>query len=675
MDNPTLLRLGAAWYPEQWRRDVLLQDLRMMREVGLNAVRVGEFAWARFEPSEGRYETGWMREAMDLAHEHGIAVVLCTPTATPPAWLLKKHPDVGYVSPDGYRHKHGGRQHGDYNNPTFRAYGRGVTEAIARDLGRHPALIAWQTDNELRGHQKVSVSEPALRGWHAWLRARYGEIGALNESWGTDVWSQRYDAFEDVPGPHPLPTYSHNVSLLTNYRRYMSDSVCEFQREQVEIIRRHSGAPITHNSEDSVDEWDLTRDLDFAGTDTYVHGSAPQHVFFRIDCFRCLKRGVPFWTMETGSEGSLFGELNPEGWLACFAAMSYAGGAAGISYWPWRQQRAGAEIDHTAIVSAAGRPTTGSAEVAKVGALRRRLEPILREYRPARAEAAFVRSEYNGHYFFIERVAGLEANFDFRGRLEEEYQTLRSLGLWRDVVYDQAPLDGYRIVFSPYLPYASDDFLARMRAHLEAGGAWVAGPYCGYRERDHTVPTNGELGRLEAMLGITTRYTVRSHAGEVTLSGGLRTKASMSSLVFEPGPEDEVLGTYEHPRLRGQAWGIVRRFGRGRVYLPGSRLEPAARAALYGEILRREGIPCTPLPERVAVFPQEASDGRRAWAIVNWDEKVHDVALPQPGRDLLAEGSSSRATLQMQPFSTAFVAFDAVGGVSRHPSPAPATVA
>ncbi|HEV7299990.1 MAG TPA: beta-galactosidase [Tepidisphaeraceae bacterium] len=662
MAQKPVLRLGAAWYPEQWGRDVLEQDVRLMVQLGINAVRVGEFAWARFEPAEGRFETQWMRDAMDLAHAHDIGVVLCTPTATPPAWLLHTRPELGYVDQSGRQYGHGGRQQADYNNPLFRDYCRCVNEAVAQGLGDHPALIAWQTDNELRGHQKLSLSEPAIAGWHEWLRARYdGDIEALNASWGTEVWSQRYGAFEQVPAPWPLPTYSHSMSLLTNYRRYMNDSVVAFQREQIEVIRKYSYAPITHNSEDSVDEWDLTRELDFAATDTYVDGHHPEHVLYRFDCFRCLKAGTPFWTMETGSEGYLYGELAPAGWLPCFAMMNFASGSHGLSYWPWRQQRAGAEIDHNAIVSVAGRPSSGWHEIEKISKLRQQLEPLLREFRPARAPAAFVRSETNGHFFFVDRVAGLEPNFNFRARLEEEYQTLRRLGLWRDVIYDQAPVTGYRIVFSPYLPHASSDFLQRMREHLENGGAWVAGPYCGYRDRDHTVPTEGELGAVEAMLGFRTKFTLSLGKGTgngITLANGTRAHASMRSIVFDASVDDEVLGTYDHPRLGKAAWGISRPFGKGRIYVLGSRIEPAERAVVYGDILRREGIDLVPTPERVSLFPHTAVDGRKAWAIVNWDAVPHVINLPATGRDMLDDGRRVGTAITVAPFTSAFVIFD-----------------
>ena len=82
-----VLRLGAAWYPEQWPESQWDHDLQLMQDAHMNVVRVGEFAWSTLEPSEGRYELDWLDRAIALAAKHHIGVVIGTPTDAPPAWL------------------------------------------------------------------------------------------------------------------------------------------------------------------------------------------------------------------------------------------------------------------------------------------------------------------------------------------------------------------------------------------------------------------------------------------------------------------------------------------------------------------------------------------------------------------------------------------------------------
>lgn len=659
MPPPTRLRLGSAWYPEHYGQGVQREDLARMRELGFDAVRVGEFAWARFEPEEGRFDTAWMAAAMDLAHAHGIGVILCTPTASAPAWMLHSNPELGYVDPNGYRHGKGGRQAADYCNPQFQERSRAVTEAVARDLGRHPAVIGWQTDNELRGHQKLSLSPSALAGWHRWLERRFGDIEALNRAWGTDVWSNRYLSFDQVPGPHPLPNYCHSHSLLTTYRRYMDDVAVEFQRAQVAIIRRHSAAPISHNSEDSVDEWELTRDLDVAGHDCYVGGRPLADVAMRMDIFRNLKPGRRFWLLETDADGDTADGPYPVGFTANTALLAYASGAELVSYWPWRTNRSGAEIvAHGGILAACGRKTHAWEPAVRTAALRKRLEPLLATFSPAPAQVAFIRSERHGHHYYIDRIAGLEPEFDFRGRLGSHYRTLQEIGAWRDVLHDQAEIAGRRLVVSPYLPYTSTGFLARMRDHLAAGGVWIVGPYTGYLSEHHTNHADRLFGDLEGMLGIDVPFFRPVRGGvRVRLADGTTGEARMHAAVFTPGAEDEVLGTYAGERFEGEAWGLRKRIGGGTVYVLGSELGDEARRNLYRAILAREGVPVHALPDRVLRIPQVDRDGRHAWVLINANRTARRIVLPSTGTDLLT-GEAVGPELDLQGTGQAFVRFD-----------------
>lgn len=658
MDQSPFLHLGSAWYPELGDEASIAEDLARMAELGFNAVRVGDFAWSCFEPEAGRYETGWMLRILDRLHRAGIGAIMCTPTASVPAWMLATHPGIGFVDRDGRRFGAGGRQAADYCNPDFQRLSRGVTEAVAQAFGRHPAVIGWQVDNELGGHQKVSVSPAALAGWAAWLERRYGTIAELNHAWGTDVWSNRYHAFAQVPGPVPLPTYCHNHSLHTEYRRYMNDVAIAFQRQQVEIIRRHSAAPITHNSEDSLDEWDLTRDLDLAAHDCYSRYMPLPSMIHRMDCMRSLKPGRRFWVMETDAEGTIDGQLFPAGWTANVAMLAYASGAEGVSYWPWRNLRTGAEIcGHDGLLYACGRPTTGFEPAKGVSELRRRLDRTLRRFAPAPAPVACIRSERNGHFNYIERIAGLRPNFDYRASLEAHHHDVAGLGAWRDVLYDQAELTGQRVVMSPYLPYTSPDFLARMRAHLDAGGTWVVGPYTGYLTAHHTNHATALLGELEAMLGIETRCFVPITSMPLVMADGLETEALMHAMAFIPRPGDEPLGAYGGDRLSGWCWGIRRQVGRGSVYVLGSEIGAAARRALFRSILIRAGVPLHPMPDRVIRVPQQDDQGRSAWALINTNHTPVRIDLPAAGCDDLT-GARVGRQLDLAGNANAFVVFD-----------------
>ena len=55
---------------------------------GVSLVRMMEFAWALIEPEKGRFDFRLFDRAIGILAERGIDVILGTPTATFPAWLL-----------------------------------------------------------------------------------------------------------------------------------------------------------------------------------------------------------------------------------------------------------------------------------------------------------------------------------------------------------------------------------------------------------------------------------------------------------------------------------------------------------------------------------------------------------------------------------------------------------
>ena len=261
---------GACYYPELWPESDIDRDIAEMKRVGLNVVRLGEFAWSAIEPDEGAVSFDFFARVLDRLHAAGLDVVFCTPTPTPPIWLTHGHPERCFVDAEGRTMMHGARQHASYEHPEVRAACLRVVEALAAALGRHPAIIAWQIDNEFKCHVGEDFSAAAVAHWHRWLERRFGTIDALNAAWGTEIWSERYQRFEQVPAPGRTP-FLHNASLSTAYRMFSRESIADFMDAQSAAIRRHSSAPITHNFGlgFSVNFERMCERLDFASFDDY----------------------------------------------------------------------------------------------------------------------------------------------------------------------------------------------------------------------------------------------------------------------------------------------------------------------------------------------------------------------------------------------------------------------
>ena len=86
--------LGVCYYPEHWPEAMWVEDARRMRALGITFVRIGEFAWSRIEPRRGEFQWGWLDRAFAILGAAGLRIVLGTPTATPPKWLMDEHPEI-----------------------------------------------------------------------------------------------------------------------------------------------------------------------------------------------------------------------------------------------------------------------------------------------------------------------------------------------------------------------------------------------------------------------------------------------------------------------------------------------------------------------------------------------------------------------------------------------------
>ena len=242
--------LGTCYYPEHWPREIWEEDARRMAETGLTWVRIGEFAWSRLEPKPGEYDFGWLDDAIEVLGAAGLKVVLGTPTATPPRWMLDRHPDMLAVDASGNPRRFGSRRHYCFSHEGYRDACAQIVTRLADRYGANPHVAAWQTDNEYGCHDTVlSYSENVRQAFRHWLRARYpgagndGDISALNRAWGNVFWSMEYGGFDEIDLPN-LTVTEPNPSHVLDFRRFSSDQVVRFNRLQAEIIRQRSQAPI-----------------------------------------------------------------------------------------------------------------------------------------------------------------------------------------------------------------------------------------------------------------------------------------------------------------------------------------------------------------------------------------------------------------------------------------------
>jgi beta-galactosidase len=486
------MQLGVCYYPEQWPQSYWEADAARMVEMGLSHVRIAEFAWSCIEPEAGRFDWAWLDMAVQVLSTAGLKIIMCTPTATPPKWLVDSDANLLAIDANGQPKRAGSRRHYCFSSASFRAQSKRITSAVAKRYGKHPAVVAWQTDNEYGCHFTVqSFSLDARNRFRTWLAHRYGSIDQLNAAWGNVFWSQTYASFDEVDPPFQSVTEAH-PALRLDWKRFGSDEVVDFNREQVEIIRRESpGRLVTHNFMGFFTEFDhykVSKDLDVASLDSYPIGftqmfflnDQEKHLWaetghpdipsFHYDLYRGMCAQNKWWVMEQQPGPVNWAHWNPipkDGMVRLWTWQAMAHGCGLVSYFRWRQAPFAQEQMHAGLLAPDSSEAQGATEVKQ---LAQEIQQLKRAF-PAgmnkkQAHVALI-FDYDSIWMSDIQPQGLDYHaLELVFRL---YSTLRSLGLDVDIVSSRADVSGYRLLVVAAQWWIEPALVAQ----LEKGEAYV----------------------------------------------------------------------------------------------------------------------------------------------------------------------------------------------------------
>ena len=509
--------LGVCYYPEHWPEEWWPDDAKKMREVGITYVRVAEFAWSRIEPEAGRFEWGWLDRAIDNLHRHGLRVVMCTPTATPPKWLIELYPDILPVDEQGRVRGFGSRRHYTFSSPDWLRESKRICEIVAQRYGAHPGVAGWQTDNEYGCHETVmSYGKHDLAAFQTWLRLRYQSPQQLNEAWGNVFWSMELSDFAQVTLPNLTVTQANPAAAL-DFRRFSSQQVTKYDATQTEIIRKHApGRWVTHNFMGFFNEFDhfpLGDHLDFASWDSYPLGfversgldeaertrwsetSHPDIAPFHHDLYRGIA-GNKFWVMEQQPGPVNWAPWNPvpkPGMVRLWSWEALAHGAEVVSYFRWRQVPFAQEQMHAGLNRPDRTLSVGGQEASQVG---RELAKLGTLAENTKAHVALV---YSYEADWMTRLERQGKDFVYSDVAFRYYTALRRLGLNVDIVRPGASLADYSCVVVPCLPYISPEAMAAFKG---TKAKIMFGPRSGAKTRDFAISPQLPPGDLQELIAL-----------------------------------------------------------------------------------------------------------------------------------------------------------------------------
>lgn len=662
------IRLGAAYYPEQEPRDRWTQDARLMAEAGISVVRAGEFAWSLLEPGPGSFDFEWLDEALDVFGRAGIDVILGTPTAAPPAWLVDLHPDIRPTRPNGRAHPFGHRRHYCPNNPAFHEATRRVVAALAERYGADGRVIGWQVDNEFGGR---CYCESCRASFREWLRTKHGSLDALNERWGTAFWSQTYTSWnqielpvgEPVPLPRGFLELSPHPGLALDYRRFMSDSYVRYCRLQVEELRKHCvpEQPITHNLRSfffpEIDYHDLSAELDIVSWDNYPQLGWTRHwstAGVSADVMRGFKRSR-VWVLEQ--------QVGPLGWetvssprrgeLRLRSYQVIAHGAGVVSYFRWRTARFGTEQHWHGILDTDGLPNRRYRELVEFAREVETLQPLLGQVEIVSDVA--VLHDYDSR--FALQVQPTNPALDYEKTVQAHYRAVRSLGINVDVVPARSEVSSYRLLVAPSL-YVIDPTLARhLRTFVEEGGVLVLAPRVGVKDRNNAVPEQRLPAWISDLAGVVVSdFASRLDGGSVEFGGDLLEQGTFEGWFEELEPTTaHTLARYREGDFAGSPAVTTNRFGTGRtVYIAGASTTTTL-SHIYRTLAQETGLAVVDVPEEVELMRLQPQRGDGdLWFMLNHADVEQVVPIDAPRRDHLSE-TVWEDQVRLQPFGVALL--------------------
>ena len=662
--------IGSDYYPEHWPRERWREDARLMQAAGLNLVRMAEFAWDRMEPEEGSFDFSWLDEAIQILAEHGIKTVLGTPTATPPAWLMHKHPEIYLVNREGRRASFGSRRHYCPTIEVYHSYTRKIVRKLAEHYASNENVIGYQVDNEFGGSRTRGrcYCNSCHRAFQQWLEAKYRTLSRLNESWGTAFWSQTYSAWEQIPLPWPNEAPA-NPSLELDYYRFISDAWIKYQNLQVEILRNVSpGKFVTHNLMGlfpSIDYRKLGEPLDFVAWDNYPRFSQhldPAAVAMAHDLTRSLKNR-PFWVMEqqSGPAGqNVMGTAPSPGELRLWTLQSIAHGADSIVYFRWRTCRWGAEQYWHGILPHDGKPGHRYAEIKRAAQDMAKLKHLMCSAYPA--QVAVMRS-YDVLWAF--EAQPTSADLDYDQELKSYYRALHSLNVNIDVITPEAEYDKYKVIVAPSLYLTNDDIVQRLEKFVAAGGTLLLSFRSGVKDWENVVHEETLPAHLAGLVG--------ASIADYTSTGRFESPNAPAQLaeVEFVHPEltsyrgtasvwcdilnlesAEALARYHGNFFNGTPAITLNKHGNGSVIYVGTSLNDVAIRELSKWILRTQGLQA-PLgtPTGVEIIERRYNE-KPVLFVLNHNSERATVSIPTAARDILTDQRYNDELL-LDPFDVA----------------------
>lgn len=619
--NTDRLLFGAAYYEEYMPYYRTPQDMELLKKAGMNTIRIGESTWSTWEKADGVFDFSHLHSMLKNAEEHGISVIIGTPTYAVPAWLVKKYPEILPVTHGG-QNLYGHRQNMDITNPDYLFHAERIIRKMLEEIKDYPNIIGFQLDNETKAYD--TCSPYAQKKFVEYLKEKFGTTEAMNQAFGLDYWSNRIDSWEDFPDVRG----TINGSLGAEYERFSRKLVTDFLAWQAAIVREYKRADqfITQNFDYSwtghsfglqseVNQWEAAEALTVAGVDIY-HPSADSLTGKEIAMGGAIAYGIKktnYLLLETQAQGNP-GWLPFKGQLRLQAYSHLACGANSVMYWHFHSIHNSLETYWKGVLSHNLAENETYREAMRIGAEFRNYSSVLKNLKK-KSRAAFLLSNdaLTGLKWFPIANGKLSYNHIFRWLFDACYE----LNLECDILSPaDTNLSDYEVLFVPALYSASEELLSRLNTYVKNGGHLVTTFKTGFCNENLKVYADNQPHLLTECAGMTyDRFTIPAplflkpepetdcgSAGNMSGSVGNAScpagssafpseKAAVSDWIelLEPASAS-VWCRYDHPHYKEYAAVTHNLYGKGSCTYLGCYFDAAALKPLLLRLFKEIGL-------------------------------------------------------------------------------------
>jgi beta-galactosidase len=650
-----LMSIGAYYYPEQWPRSQWERDLNNMGKLGFEFTHFAEFAWTYMEPEEGKFEFGWLDEAIDLAAKAGMKVIMCTPSLCPPAWMGEKYPEIYLVGSDGQRKEHGVRANASLANLRYQALVEQIVLAMAEHYGKDKRIMGWQVDNEPLATPDYSTS--SRKAFQEWLKNKYGTIDQLNESWVGNFWSTRYDNFEQVLIPNEAMNGEDKLSphALLDFQRYTASVTAGFLNHQSDLLRKYilPSQWITTNYTNVCTSADprLSDHLDFPTYTLYpVSGrnelggvnfrtGNPYRLYEANDYYRPIKGTTGIMELQPGQVN--WASINPQllpGTVHMWLMQAFGGGCSFVCTYRYRHLLGTSEMYHEGIVG------TDGVNLSQGG----------KEFVQGIQDLKILRANFDANSILPEKLAKRKTailwSHDVMWDLDLQRQTtswntwknrnnytsaVKSTGSPMDFISETDDFSAYPVLIAPAYQLIDDKLVKKWTEYVENGGHLILSCRSGMKDKNGHFFEGSWAAPITSLLGAKVDFfdmLLPDDSGKITTKDNNYTWNCWSD-ILSPEPETEVLASYADQYYAGKAAATTRKLGKGTVtYVGAYSTDGRFEREMVRQVYRNAGIEIEDLPKG---FYVEWRDG--FWVAVNYTGQAFKFRIPENSQILIGK--------------------------------------